>query len=181
MLDKSLAMVVRQPVRARLSFRAINRHDRPGHDPDLQRHHLLPCQLLSRRCFGNLFDLIGSDRVGFDDFRTNGLLLPANDSAAVRLGLPLHRGPHRSYNAMVIERVGQIEASWSARRLLAPGVAMDEALMRLSLLQRALRRRLLATARKPFALNRSDPLGRPVDFSELDALADALWPDTEVF
>ena len=47
---------------------------------------------------------------GFDDFRRNGLLLPANDAAAIRLGLPLHRGPHHSYNELVFERVGQIEA-----------------------------------------------------------------------
>ncbi len=127
-----------------------------------------------------MLDAIGPERIGFDDFRCNGLLLPANDHAAVRLGLPLHRGPHRNYNAMVIERVGQVEAGWAARRLLAPEVAMDEALMRLSLLQRALRRRLLATARKPLSLNRFDPLGRPVDFSELDALAEMLWPDTDV-
>lgn len=180
MTERSLALTVGMPLRPRLSFRSINRRDTPGYDPGLQRHHLLPCQLPSRRCFGVLFDTIGTERIGFDDFRSNGLLLPVNDHAAVRLGLPLHRGPHRSYNAMVIERVGQIEASWVARRLLAPEVAMDEALLRLSLLQRALRRRLLATARKPFSLNRFDPLGRPVDFSELDALADALWPDTDV-
>ena len=102
---QSLALASGRLIRARLSFRAINRRDRPGHDPGLQRHHLLPCQLLSRRCFGALLDAIGPERIGFDDFRCNGLLLPANDHAAVRLGLPLHRGPHRNYNAMVIERV----------------------------------------------------------------------------
>lgn len=161
--------------RGALTFRAINRRDAPDYDPGLQRHHILPRQLLSQRCFGALFDSIGRERVGFDDFRSNGLLLPASDSAALRLGLPLHRGPHRSYNAMVIERVGQVEASWSNLRLRAPEVALDEALLRLGLLQRALRRRLLSRAGKPLALNRFDPQGRPVDFSELDAMAEALW------
>lgn len=94
--------------RERLTFRAVNRKDAPDYNPGLQRHHLLPRQLLSRRCFGNLFDAIGRERIGFDDFRSNGLLLPASDAAALRLALPLHRGPHRDYNAMVIERVGQV-------------------------------------------------------------------------
>lgn len=143
----------------------------------MQRHHLLPRQLLSHNSFGPLFDAIGRDRVGFDDFRHNGLLLPASDDAAVRIGLPLHRGPHRTYNQMVSERIGQIEAAWSATRLRAPEVALDQALMRLGLLQRALRRRLLSE-RKRIRLNRHDPLGRGVDFSELDAMADALWADT---
>ncbi len=168
-----------QVPRKRLSFRAVNKRDAMGYDPGLQRHHILPRQLLGKRCFGMLFESVGRERIGFDDFRTNGLLLPANDTAALRLGLPLHRGPHRDYNALVIERVGQVEASWSARRLLAPEIAMDDALLRLGLLQRALRRRLLDPLRKRLSLNRNDPLGHTVDFAELDAMADRLWPETE--
>ena len=110
----------------------------------MQRHHLLPLQLLSARCFGPLFERIGRDRVGFDDFRRNGLLLPATERSALRIGLPLHRGPHGRYNEMVVERVGQIEEDWSTMRLRAPEVALEQALMRLTLLQAALRRRLLA-------------------------------------
>lgn len=166
------------PQRQRLSFRAINLRDRPGYDPGLQRHHILPRQILTRSCFGPMLSALGRDHVDFDDFRRNGLLLPANDAAAVRIGLPLHRGPHRDYNAMVIERVGQIEAGWSATRLRAPEVALIEAYQRLELLQRALRRRLLAQQRR-LLLNRKDPLGSGLDFSELDAMADLLWPATK--
>ena len=161
--------------RDRLSFRVVNRRTAPEHDPGLQRHHLLPRQLLGQRCFGLLFNVIGRDRVGFDDFRSNGLLLPARDDAVLRLGLPLHRGPHRDYNAMVIERVGQVEGDWSALRCKAPEVALDQALMRLELLQRALRRRLLEPLRRRFSLNRHDPLGHATDFTELDAMAETLW------
>lgn len=161
-----------------LPFRAVNRPGAADHEPGLQRHHLLPRQILSQRCFGPLFDTIGRERIGFDDFRSNGLLLPANDRAALRIGLPLHRGPHRSYNAVVIERVGQVEAGWAARWAEAPDAALAEALMRLGLLQRALRRRLLEPLRGPFLLNRHDPLGAGSDFSELDAMADALWGAT---
>lgn len=164
--------------RARLRFRAVNRHDAPGFQPGMQRHHLLPRQLLGARCFGPLFDAIGRTRLDFDDFRLNGLLLPATDGAVVRIGLPLHRGPHRTYNALVAERVGQVESVWSTLRLRAPEVALDQALMRLGLLQRALRRRLLSPARR-LMLNRCDPLGMGLDFSELDALADSIWGATQ--
>ena len=164
--------------RARLRFRAVNRRDAPGFQPDMQRHHLLPRQLLGAHCFGPLFDAIGRARLDFDDFRRNGLLLPAADGAAVRIGLPLHRGPHRTYNAMVAERVGQVECGWSALRPRAPEIALDQALMRLDLLQRALRRRLLSPARR-LTLNRGDPLGAGLDFSHLDALADSIWGATQ--
>jgi hypothetical protein len=121
--------------RVRLSFRAVNRRDAPGYEPGLQRHHILPRQILSRASFHQLLDAVGRERLHFDDFRHNGLLLPANDSAAVRIGLPLHRGPHRDYNALVMERVGQIEAHWSARRPYVPEVALAEALEGLRQLQ----------------------------------------------
>lgn len=144
----------------------------------MQRHHLLPLQLLKAYGFGRLFDAIGRDRLDFDDFRLNGLLLPANDGAAVRFGLPLHRGPHRAYNELVAERVGQVESGWSALRPRAPEMALCEALMRLRLLQRALRRRLLSPARR-LVLNRHDPVGTGFDFSELDALANGIWGATQ--
>lgn len=46
--------------------------------------------------------------------------------------------------------------------------------MRLHLLQGALRRQLL-TERRRVVLNRKDPVGTGFDFSELDAMAEALW------
>ncbi|MEO6042171.1 MAG: AHH domain-containing protein [Croceibacterium sp.] len=164
--------------RARLPFRSVNQRDKPGFQAGMQRHHLLPCQLASQRCFGPLFEAVDRDRLGFDDFRQNGLLLPASGESAVQLQLPLHRGPHGSYNAMVAERVGQIECDWGRLRIRAPEVAAADALMRLELLQGALRRRLLAADRRRVRLNRSDPLGTGLDFAELDAMADALWAGT---
>lgn len=118
-------------------------------------------------------------RLGFDDFRRNGLLLPARASAARRLALPLHRGPHHAYNALVLERVGQIEARWAARCPSHPDHAGEEALFRLSLLQRTLRRRLLDAPGRPMLLNRADPLGQGFDFTELDAMAETLWAGTQ--
>lgn len=124
-----------------------------------------------------MFERIGRRAIGFDDFRVNGLLLPATEEATVRIGMPLHRGPHRRYNEVVIERVGRIEARWSTARRASGEAAAEEALMRLALLQAALRRQLLAERRRVL-LNRKDPLGTGFDFSELDAMADALWAST---
>ena len=162
-------------IRARLPFRAVNRRGDPGHQHDLQRHHLLPCQLLRRRCFAPMFDRLGPERIGFDDFRRNGLLLPASERAALRTGLPLHRGPHQHYNELVIERVGRIEAGWAGSP--ASDAAGYEALARLALLQRALRRRLLADRRAAALLSRRDP-ARDADFALLDSLAEELWGAT---
>lgn len=163
--------------RTRLPFRAVNRSGSPGYQSGLQRHHLLPRQFIAHRSFTPLIAALGTERIGFDDFRRNGLLLPASDAAALRLGLPLHRGPHRSYNELVFERVGQIEAHWSAVRPRAPEVALAEALERLALLQSALRRRLLAE-RRQLTLNRRDPQRAPSDFAVLDAMAAQLWAET---
>ena len=163
--------------RRRLPFFSVNRAGEAGYQAGMQRHHLLPLQLLSARCFGPLFDRLGRDRVGFDDFRRNGLLLPATERSAVRIGLPLHRGPHGDYNRMVAERVGQIEAHWAATRPRDSGRALEHALMRLALLQGALRRRLLAESRR-LRLNRLDPLGAGRDFSQIDALVEDLWRET---
>lgn len=164
--------------RARLSFRAVNRSDTAGYDPALQRHHLLPRQLGELRCFAPMIAAVGRDRIGFDDFRRNGMLLPAREDAALRMALPLHRGPHRDYSALVRERFGQIETAWAGQRQRAPEVALDQAVMRLALLQRALRRRLLTGDRARLRLNRHDPLGHGADFGELDALVEALWGAT---
>ena len=161
-------------LRASLPFRSVNRRGFPGHDPFLQRHHILPRQLLNADCFGSMFAALGRERIGFDDFRINGLLLPSSEPAAKRTLLPLHRGPHRDYNAMVIDRVGSVEAQWSKARLADADIAASEALLRLGLLQKALRRRLLDEGR-PIRLNRRDPVGADLDFSDLDAMAEILW------
>lgn len=166
-----------QPNRAQIAFRQVNARGSPGYDPSLQRHHVLPRQLLSTRCFSALFDHVGRGAIGFDDFRANGLLLPATEEATRRIGMPLHRGPHRRCNEVVMERVGRIEARWVEARRTDPEAASTEALMRLRLLQIAVRRRLL-DERKRMILNRKDPLGTGFDFGELDSMAEALWAST---
>ena len=166
-------------IRRRLSFRSINRPGAPDYDPGLQRHHLIPREVQSQRCLAALFEAVGERRIGFDDFRANGLLLPSNDAAAVRMAMPLHRGPHRRYSGMVSERIGRIEAAWTRTRFQrGPEAACEQALMQLQLVQRALRRRLLQRAAGSFALNRRDRANEQRDFADLDAMADLLWAET---
>ena len=165
-------------LRTRLPFRSINQPGKSGYSPGMQRHHLLPRQLLANRQLARMFDTIGHDLIGFDDFRSNGLLLPALEQAALVLGLPLHRGPHRRYNEVVAERVGSIEAGWQATRSHEPEQAAREVVMRMRLLQRALRRSLMQPGLRRIRLNVHDPVGLGVDFSELDAMADSIWAST---
>ena len=160
-----------------LLFGAVNRAGGPGHVAGLQRHHLLPRVLVGLACFARLFEALGS-RAGLDDFRRNGMLLPATEDAAVRMGLPLHRGPHQSYSAMVCERLGGIEAGWVANRAHDADAAGHAALRDLAALQAELRRSLL-DPRRTFRLNASDPLGGGTDFTRLDAMAETLWGATQ--
>ena len=160
-----------------LPFGAVNRAGCPGHVAGLQRHHLLPRVLVGLTCFARLLEALGS-RAGLDDFRRNGMLLPATESAAVRMGLPLHRGPHQSYSAMVCERLGEIEAGWVATRRRDGDAAGHAALRDLAALQAELRRSLLDPQRT-LRLNRSDPLGGGIDFTRIDAMAESLWGATQ--
>ncbi|MBH5322516.1 AHH domain-containing protein [Erythrobacter sp. JGD-13] len=141
----------------------------------MQRHHLLPREVVISRCFRRMSEVLGRAEVGYSDFRRNGLLLPATVAAAMRTTLPLHRGPHRRYNEMVATRVGQIEASWSRYRRQNDARAGGEALTRLRLLQRALRRGLMQREHFSMRLNRKDPFRAGVDFAELDGMAEQLW------
>ena len=160
-----------------IPFGAVNRAGGPGHVAGLQRHHLLPRALVGLACFARLLGVVGS-RAGLDDFRRNGMLLPATEDAAVRMGLPLHRGPHQSYSAMVCERLGGIEADWATTRTHDADAAGHAALRNLAALQAELRRSLL-DPRRTFRLNGSDPLGGGTDFTRLDAMAETLWDATQ--
>ena len=160
-----------------LSFAAVNRAGRAGYVAGLQRHHLLPRVLVGQRCFARLIEAIGAT-AAFEDFRRNGMLLPATEWAAVRMGLPLHRGPHGTYSAMVGERLGGIETGWASERRKDGEAAGLYAMRALAALQADLRRSLL-DPRRTVLLNRSDPLGSGTDFTAIDAMAETLWGATQ--
>lgn len=158
-----------------LPFRSVNKRGTKSHDPTVQRHHILPRQLLGFASFEAMLGTLGPDRIGFEDFRRNGLLLPSEDAAAVRMGLPLHRGPHRDYNEMVIERVSEIEGDWQESRRADQDRAGFEALRQLAQLQDSLRENLLMPGRSNLTLHSNDPIGKGLDYQELDDVAEKLW------
>ncbi len=144
----------------------------------MQRHHILPREVTNKSCFGRLVQGVGKDHLALDDFRTNGLLLPSLEQASQILGLPLHRGPHRRYNEVVLERFSQLESHWRQERQRDADRAALDLLLRMRLLQQALRRALLRPAGRLSRLNRRDPAWQTVDFGDLDAQAEAIWAQT---
>ena len=158
-----------------IPFRSVNRRGQPGYCRDMQRHHLLPRGLLSRRPREKMLELLDPRRLGIEDFRRNGLLLPCEEAEAQRTGLPLHRGPHPAYDAMVADRLGAIEAQWAQRRRRHPKLAALNARLRIALLQRNLRTQLLSQSPPPLNLQPNRPIGTNRDFSDLDAMAQRLW------
>jgi hypothetical protein len=95
------------------------------------------------------------------------------------MGLPLHRGPHRDYNELVMERVGQVEARWAGLR----GARQRSRWMKRCSDWGCCKGRCGAVCnpqRKPLQLSRFDPLGQEVNFTEIDAMVEMLWPETAV-
>lgn len=160
-----------------IPFRAVNRTGQPDHVAGLQRHHLLPRVLVRHACFARLLDVLDG-RAGFDDFRRNGMLLPATEGLAMRMGLPLHRGPHRAYSEMVGERLGGIEAGWALNRASDGDAACHVALHALAELQADLRCGLL-DQRRTLRLDTRGRLGRGTSFARLDAIVETLWSATQ--
>lgn len=160
-----------------IRFAAVNRAGGAGYVAGLQRRHLLPRVLVGQRCFARMIETVGAT-AAFEDFRRNGMLLPATEAAAVRMGLPLHRGPHGAYSDMVRERLGEIEGDWAITRNGNADEAGIAALRALAALQSDLRRSLLDPWRT-VRLNRSDPLGSGTDFTRIDAMAETLWGATQ--
>ena len=69
-------------------FSAVNRTGSVNFRKGWQKHHLLPRQLMSRRCLASMITSIGSAGLSLDDFDSNGVLLPG--SVATSFALILH-------------------------------------------------------------------------------------------
>jgi len=57
-----------------------------------QRHHLIPIALLRRSQMAAMFDHLQREGFALENFGCNGLMLPACEPMALRLGHALHRG-----------------------------------------------------------------------------------------
>src|SRR5690606_30334241 len=91
--------------RRMMRFSMINRKNDAGYTPGFQRHHLIPLQAASIAEIRKPLDAMGRGGFDFDNFVTNGVLLPSDEHLAIKTGHPLHRGPHPRYNELVIERL----------------------------------------------------------------------------
>lgn len=154
-----------------LGFRSVNRRSSANYRHGFQKHHLIPLSMRRYKEFGTLLSIAD---IRLDNFSYNGLLLPAQEQIALRSGLPLHRGPHPHYSALVAERLFMI---WKTAKKQRPYIMAQ----RLMLMQRALKRTLQShkALRKPIILNRRDPLNSNVDYSHIDMAIDILWAKTE--
>lgn len=76
--------------RRRLPFGSVNVPGQSGYSPGLQRHHLVPRQLLRLAALTQFVAKLGVERLGIHDFRRNGQLLPASEDVARRIGMPLN-------------------------------------------------------------------------------------------
>lgn len=157
-----------------IAFRRVNRRGQPNYRPEFQRHHLLPMALLARTQFRQFFAELAPAGFHFDDFVTNGVLLPKSEEDAQRLRLPLHRGPHPRYNALILWRVERIRADY----VRSPSALVERlaSVQRLRLLQDAIRRSLMAAAALfPVSLHRRDPMRSGSDFGTIDEMIDRAW------
>lgn len=158
-------------------FSKINRKDAADYNPHYQRHHLIPLQAASISGVRKPLDEMISGGFDFDNFETNGVLLPSDERVALKTGRALHRGPHPRYNELVITRLlliielsGQIENSIKRCAFFR---------MRMALLQLVLRRTLLNATLPILRLHKRDPGLSSSAFRELDDCVDALYRTTQ--
>jgi A nuclease family of the HNH/ENDO VII superfamily with conserved AHH len=121
----------------RLPFAAVNRRGDPGYREGWEKHHELPNQCTRDPALGPFIDSLGAFGFFIDDFKTNGILLPALPSISRASGLPLHVGGHAVYNARVMARMHEIRMACemmpgdaSRRRLAVRGLRFFQAELR---------------------------------------------------
>ncbi|WP_428682617.1 AHH domain-containing protein [Sphingopyxis sp.] len=147
----------------------------PPPRPGFQRHHLIPVGLLHRPQMAIMFDWLEAEAFSLHHFSHNGLVLPACESAALTSGHALHRGPHQGYNDVMTARVEQIRVHFALNAPTDLRSARRVAVMRLRLLQDAMRRALTDRHGGAFWLNRRDPMRLFADRPYLDEAIDRMF------
>ena len=140
-----------------------------------QRHHLIPIALLHRPQMAAMFEQLHGEGFALTHFGRNGLMLPACESAALRCGHALHRGPHHGYSDVLTARVEGIRTHFALHAPADLRAARRTAVMRLRLLQDTTRRALTDRHGAGFWLNRRDPMRLFFDRPYLDAAIDKLF------
>ncbi|MBL0924349.1 MAG: AHH domain-containing protein [Sphingomonadaceae bacterium] len=69
---------------------------------------MIPVNITRSSVFAGLFAVVA--QVGFSphNFVANGVLLPSTEAMAIHTRLPLHRGPHKQYDALIAEGLHMI-------------------------------------------------------------------------
>lgn len=147
----------------------------PPPQTGFQRHHLIPVALLRRPQMAALFDHLQAEGFALQQFARNGLILPACETAALRSGYALHRGPHHGYSDVVAARVEKVRAHFVLHAPADLRTARRTAVMRLRLLQDTTRRALTDRHGCGFWLNRRDPMRLFADRPYLDEAIDKLF------
>lgn len=122
-----------------------------------------------------MFDHLRREGFALQQFDRNGVMLPAREETALRLGYALHRGPHRGYTDVITARVEQVRTTFERQAHGDYRTARRTAVMRLCLLQNTMRRALTDGHRGGFWLNRRDPMRLFVDRPYLDAAIDRMY------
>lgn len=71
-------------------------------------HHLIPKQVSEHRHFAKFIASLRESGLNLDNFEENGMLLPNSAQLAGIFELPMHRGGHPLYNAMVSHHVARL-------------------------------------------------------------------------
>lgn len=88
-----------------VSFRQMR--SRVGVD-GFHSHHLIPKQVAAHRHFAQFIGNLRAKGLELDDFGENGMHLPYSERMAEVFQLPVHRGAHPQYNAMVSYHVAKL-------------------------------------------------------------------------
>lgn len=155
-----------------MRFARVNVKGSEGYQAKYQRHHLIPVAVknLSELWFART--LLLEAGFCFDDFTTNGLLLPSCEKEAVKAGLPLHRGPHPLYNEFVIEHI--VIIAKMAERCNEISLIRSQLINQIRSLQKTLATSLLNHPAGNLYLHKRDPVRSRMDFSFVDSHIDKL-------
>jgi hypothetical protein len=83
---------------------------------NFQQHHIIPIAVLNHPDLRSKFKPLEQHGFSPHDFTANGILLPCTETAAQKYRLPLHRGPHKDYNNLVLECVTIIFSKYDIER-----------------------------------------------------------------
>lgn len=135
------------------------------------RHHLLPRHIENYPDLASFICRFSGEVTCLGNFDANGMFLPALEHLAIRERLPLHRGPHRHYNDVVIAVLDRIRKSAGSCDL-----PVSEGQRVIRRLQGTLRLALKISAQNAdVALSSREPFGPAVALLALDRETDALF------